>query len=61
MDVDIESNAAYYRNRADVERNLAEQAPAEDIRQIHLQLAERYAELAAEFEQRGLAVRAVAT
>jgi hypothetical protein len=50
MDDKFMSNAAYYRSRAEAEQNLAQQAPAEDIRNIHLQLAERYAELAGEFE-----------
>ena len=52
MDVDVHSNAAYYRNRADVERALAKKAPSEDIGKIHLQLAERYSGLAEEFESR---------
>ncbi|HVJ70622.1 MAG TPA: hypothetical protein VM531_03780 [Sphingomicrobium sp.] len=50
MDADVHSNAAYYRNRADVERALAEKAPNDDIGKIHLQLAERYSDLAEEFE-----------
>lgn len=50
MNDDVVSNAAYYRSREEAERDLAHQAPVEDIRKIHLQLAERYAELAEEFE-----------
>lgn len=52
MDLDRDSNAAYYRNRAEMERVMAAQAPTEAIRKIHLQLAERYAELADEFDER---------
>jgi hypothetical protein len=52
MDLDRDSNAAYYRNRAETERVMAGQAPTEAIRRIHLQLAERYAELADEFDGR---------
>ena len=50
MDDDVMSNAAYYRSREEAERALAHQAPVDDIRNIHLQLAERYAQLAGEFE-----------
>jgi hypothetical protein len=50
MDDDVMSNAAYYRSREEVERALAGQAPVDDIGKIHLQLAERYAMLADEFE-----------
>jgi hypothetical protein len=50
MDDAVMTNAEYYRSREEAERDLARQAPADDIRQIHLQLAERYAELADEFE-----------
>lgn len=50
MNDDVRGNAAYYRSREEAERDLAHQAPVEDIRKIHLQLAERYAELAEEFE-----------
>lgn len=45
---DVMSNAAYYRSREEAERASAEQAPTDDIRRIHLQLAKRYAELADE-------------
>jgi hypothetical protein len=51
MVVDVDSNAAYYRNREEAERTLAHQASADDIRGIHLQLAKRYAQLAAELEE----------
>lgn len=47
---DVMSNAAYYRSREEAERASAQQAPTEDIRRIHLQLAKRYAELADEFD-----------
>jgi hypothetical protein len=50
MDDDVMSNVAYYRSREQAERALANQAPAADIGKIHLQLAERYAALAAEIE-----------
>ena len=50
MDDDVLSNAAYFWYREEAERTLADQAPADDIRQIHLQLARRYAELGEEFE-----------
>ena len=50
MDDDVMSNAAYYRSREENERALANQAPADDIGKIHLELAERYARLANEFE-----------
>jgi hypothetical protein len=46
MKDDVMSNAAYYRSREESERALARQAPLDDIGKIHLQLAERYAELA---------------
>jgi hypothetical protein len=55
MDVDVESNAAYYRKRAEMERDLAAGAPSEEIMKIHLELAGRYTELAVEFEERSLA------
>jgi hypothetical protein len=50
MTDDVMSNAAYYRSREEAERALANQAPADDIGRIHLQLAERYAELADQLE-----------
>ena len=40
------NSAAYYRNREQAERTQAAQAVSDDIRQIHLTLAERYRELA---------------
>lgn len=52
MDLDRDSNAAYYWKRAEMERVTAGQAPTEAIRRIHLQLAERYAELANEFDEK---------
>ena len=52
---DVMSNAAYYRSREEAERTLANQAPASDIGKIHLQLAERYAQLAADLEARSQA------
>jgi hypothetical protein len=52
MDDDVMSNAAYYRNRERSERDLADRAPAEDIREIHRQLARRYGELADELDGR---------
>ena len=50
MNDHVMSNAAYYRSREEAELALAQQAPVDDIRRIHLQLAERYAQLAEEFE-----------
>ena len=50
MNDDVSSNAAYYRSREVSERALASQSPVDDIGKIHLQLAERYAQLADEFE-----------
>jgi len=50
MDDDVMSNAAYYRSREEAERASAHQSPTNDIREIHLQLAERYAQLADEIE-----------
>ena len=50
MNDDVLSNAAYYRSREEAERALADRAPVDDIGKIHLQLAERYAQLADEFE-----------
>lgn len=50
MDDDVMSNAAYYRSREEAERESAHQAPSDEIRKIHFQLAERYAALAEEFE-----------
>jgi hypothetical protein len=50
MDDDVMSNAAYYRSREEAERASAHQAPSDDVREIHLRLAERYAQLADEFE-----------
>ncbi len=52
MDENVMSNAAYYRSREETERALAHQAPVDDIGRIHLELAERYAQLAEEFEAR---------
>ena len=52
MDDDVMSNAVYYRSREVAERALADQAPVDDIGRIHLQLAERYAQLADEIEAR---------
>ena len=49
-DDDVMSNAAYYRSREEAERALAHQAPTDEIRKIHFQLAERYAQLVEEFE-----------
>jgi hypothetical protein len=46
MDLDRENDAAYYRNRAEMQRVMADQAPTDAIRTIHSQLAERYAALA---------------
>ena len=50
MDDDGMSNAAYYRSKEKAERASAQQASSDDVREIHLQLAERYARLANEFE-----------
>ena len=50
MDDDVMSNAAYYRSREEAERDSAHQAPTDEIRKIHFQLAQRYAQLAEEFE-----------
>ena len=43
-------SAAYYRSREQAERMQAALANADNIRQIHLNLAERYRELAEQFE-----------
>jgi hypothetical protein len=51
MDLDRASNAAYYRNRAEMERVIASQAPNQAIGKIHLQLAERYEALADDFDE----------
>jgi hypothetical protein len=40
------NSAAYYRNREQAERTQAAQAVSDNIRQIHLTMAERYRELA---------------
>lgn len=53
MNCDLDSNAAYYRTRAQVERAMAAQAPTPDIRKIHLELAECYSELATDFDEQG--------
>jgi hypothetical protein len=52
MENDVRSSAAYYRTREKAERILAQEAPLEDIQKIHLELAVRYAELAADLETR---------
>jgi len=52
MDLDRASDAAYFRNRAEMERAMAGQAPTLAIGRIHLQLAERYATLANEIDER---------
>jgi hypothetical protein len=44
------NSATYYRNREQAERTLADQAVSEAIRQIHLEMAERYGELAEQLE-----------
>ena len=46
------NSAAYYRNREQAERMQAARAVSDNIRQIHLTMAERYRELA---EQSGMA------
>ena len=61
MTDDVMSNAAYYRSREETERALADQAPVDDIGRIHLELAERYAQLAKEFEARSRASPAMLT
>jgi hypothetical protein len=40
------NSSTYYRNREQAERMQAAQATSENIRQIHLTMAERYRELA---------------
>lgn len=44
------NSEAYYRNREQAERMQAAQAVSDNIRQIHLTLAERYRELAEQSE-----------
>lgn len=44
------NSAAYYRNREQVERARAAQAVSDNIRQIHLTMAQRYQELAEQSE-----------
>ena len=44
-------SANYYRNRERAERDLADQAASIAIRKIHLEMAERYRELAEQVEQ----------
>ena len=44
------NSAAYYRNREQTERTLANQAASPAIRDIHLEMAERYRELAEQLE-----------
>ena len=46
MDEDTARELAYFHERERAERLMAEQAPSETIRQIHLDLAERYRRLA---------------
>ena len=60
MDLDRDSNAAYFRNRAEQELAMAGEAPTQEIRQIHAQLADRYVELANEFNERSDFVRSSA-
>lgn len=43
-------SGAYYRDREQAERLQAEQAASDNIRQIHLSMAERYRELAEQSE-----------
>jgi hypothetical protein len=45
------NSAAYYRNREQAERMQAAQAISDNIRQIHLTLAERYQDLAGKAEK----------
>ena len=44
------NSAAYYRGREQAEQILAEGAASAAIRNIHLEMAERYRELAEQFE-----------
>lgn len=44
-------SANYYRGRERAERALADQATSTAIRQIHLEMAERYRELTEQVEQ----------
>ena len=57
MEDEALGNAAYYRKREEMERLLADEALADDIRNVHLQLASRYAHLADEFEAQGPGAR----
>lgn len=43
-------SASYYRGREQAERTLADQAASPAIREIHLEMANRYRELAEELE-----------
>lgn len=44
------NSAAYYRRREQAERRLADQAASPAIRDIHLEMAERYREHAEQLE-----------
>ena len=44
------NSGAYYRNREQAEREQADRAVSDSIRQIHLTMAERYRELADQCE-----------
>lgn len=44
------NSAAYYRKREQAERTLANRAASSTIRDIHLEMAERYRELAEQVE-----------
>lgn len=48
----IDNSAEYFRMREAQERAMAERAASEEIRSIHLTLADRYRELADEADKR---------
>lgn len=50
MDDTSFSSVNYYRERERAERTLADQSPSPTIRNIHLEMAERYSELADQLE-----------
>ncbi len=56
-----ESDASYFRHRADQERSAAEKATNDEARLAHLEMAERYDELATSIDNQepGLTLKVV--
>ena len=48
----VDDSAEYFRMREAQERDMAERATSDEVRSIHLSLADRYRELADEAEKR---------